>query len=134
MSWVADTCLLLDVLDADPIHGIKSAALLDEKSPDGLVVCPITFIELAPAFNCKLSFQEEFLQGLGASFSEPWTETDTHNAWEAWGRYIALKKKGKTGKRPIADLLIGSFALRFQGLLTRNKPDFQVLFPTLKLL
>jgi hypothetical protein len=33
----------------------------------------------------------------------------------------------------VADVLIGGFALRFDGLLTRNTGDFRQLFPSLRL-
>ncbi|MBM3833050.1 MAG: type II toxin-antitoxin system VapC family toxin [Verrucomicrobia bacterium] len=34
-------------------------------------------------------------------------------------------------KRPLADILIGAFALRFDGLLTRNETDFRSVFSQL---
>jgi hypothetical protein len=48
--------------------------------------------------------------------------------------YIARKRQGSVAKCPIADVLIGAFALRFQGLLTRNSSDFRQLFPSLPIL
>ena len=45
-----------------------------------------------------------------------------------------LRRAGPVPKRPLADVLIGAFALRFQGILTRNDADFRQLFPTLNLL
>jgi hypothetical protein len=36
MAWVVDTCLLIDVVEADPTFGTRSAKLLDSKRPDGL--------------------------------------------------------------------------------------------------
>jgi len=45
------------------------------------------------------------------------------------------KRRGhQTRKHPVADVLIGAFATRFEGLLTRNAGDFQKLFPSLGLL
>jgi hypothetical protein len=38
MAWAVDTCLLIDVAEADPIFGIGSAQLLDRLRPDGLVI------------------------------------------------------------------------------------------------
>ena len=58
MAWVVDTCLLIDVAEADPTFGAASARLL-------------------------------------------------------------------------ADILIGAFAMRFDGILTRNQADFRRAFPTL---
>jgi hypothetical protein len=34
----------------------------------------------------------------------------------------------------VAEVLIGAYALRFQGLITRNPGDFQRFFPNLNLL
>jgi hypothetical protein len=38
-----------------------------------------------------------------------------------------------TPKRPIADILIGAFATRFDGLITRKTSDLRALFPDLTL-
>jgi predicted nucleic acid-binding protein len=35
-------------------------------------------------------------------------------------------------RRPLADVLIGAFASRYQGLITRNTDDFASIFPDLK--
>jgi hypothetical protein len=51
MPWVVDTCLLIDVAEADPAFGVASARLLDVKRVDGLAICPVTNVELAPVFN-----------------------------------------------------------------------------------
>jgi hypothetical protein len=47
---------------------------------------------------------------------------------------VLAKRAGTAPKRPIADVLIGAFASRFDGMLTRNAKDFQAVFPGLKLL
>jgi len=79
MPWVVDTCLVIDVLDADPEYGAISADLLDGMSTEGL----------------------------------------------------RFKRSGEVSRRPVADLLIGAFSMRFDGLLTRNAGDFTRLFPDL---
>lgn len=66
MAWVVDTCLLIDVAGADPTFGVPSAQLLDTKRPDGLVLCPVTYVELAPVFNGDLKAQDEFLFNPGS--------------------------------------------------------------------
>ena len=38
MAWVVDTCLLIEVAEADPTFGQASAKLLDLKRADGLKV------------------------------------------------------------------------------------------------
>lgn len=133
MAWVIDTCLLIDVAEADPSFGIKSATLIDSKRAEGLAICPVTYAELAPVFNGDQKAQNEFLLKVGATWPEAWTLADTVSAHQAWHRYVIAKRAGKIPKRPIADVLIGAFASRFDGILTRNEPDFRAVFPNLKI-
>jgi len=134
MGWVVDTCLLLDIGLDDQKFGGKSEKLLARKLGDGLVICPVTFVELAPAFAGQFKPQEEFLFHLGIEWRESWTCEDTRNAGVAWSRHVQNRRCHQAGKRPVADVLIGAFASRFQGLLTRNGADFQRLFPELPLI
>lgn len=130
--WVVDTCVLIDVLEDDPAFGRSSAQALKDRLSGGLVIAPVTYIELAPAFGGSIALQEEFLRGAGVR-GEPWTTPDTSAAHQAWNRYVVSRRKGGITKRPVADVLIGAFALRFEGLVTRNTADFKSLFPRLKL-
>ena len=132
MAWVVDTCLLLDVGLDDPGFGRRSEALLQEKAGAGLLVCPVTFVELAPAFGGDLSALRQFLVGIPVGFEEVWQAGDTEAAARAWARHIGRKRAGRENRRPVADVLIGAFSLRFEGLLTRNGADFHRLFPKLK--
>lgn len=131
MAWVVDTCLILDVLDADPAHGEHSAELLDAFAPAGLVICPVTYIELAPAFEGDREKEEFFLQQVNVDFRVNWSRADTEHAHAAWNRYVLNKRRGTSPKRPIADIQIGAFSERFDGLLTRNPDDFRPTFPAL---
>ena len=134
MAWVVDTCILLDVGLDDPTFGGESERLLAEKLIEGLVVCPVTFVELAPAFSGHLDALEEFLLQLGVDHQEDWLTKDTANACEAWTRHVQKRRNHQATRRPVADVLIGAFALRHQGLLTRNTHDFRKLFPSLRLI
>lgn len=136
MAWVVDTCILLDVGLDDPAFGKGSEALLQKKAQDGLVVCPVTFIELAPAFAGNLGALRRFLSALTVDHAEPWQEQDTDKAARAWSRHIARRREypQHLAKRPVADALIGGFAMRFDGLITRNTGDFRKLFPGLRLI
>lgn len=134
MAWVVDTCLLIDVLEGDPQFGLSTAEALDSRGGDGLVVCPTSYAELAPAFQGDRSLQDEFLAGVGVDFQEGWHWEDTVRAHQAWNDFVRRKRAGQLPKRPLADILIGAFATRFQGLLTRNPADFEPIFPTLDLL
>lgn len=48
MAWVVDTCLVLDVAMRDPVFGVATANLFDAKRSEGLVLCPVSYVELAP--------------------------------------------------------------------------------------
>lgn len=131
MAWVVDTCLLIDVAEADPRFGVASAQLLDRLRPDGLIICPMSDVELAPVFEADESLQQQFLQNMAVSWQERWAEADTRAARLGWHDYVTRRRAGPVPKRPLADVLIGAFAMRFQGILTRNDADFRQLFPKL---
>ena len=133
MSWVVDTCLLLDVALKDSVFGIPTAAFLDSLRDEGLTVCPVSLVEISPAFDGNPKEVRNFLRICGAESNENWDADDTDAAAQAWARYVHLKKLGMSGRRPVADILIGGFAMRFQGLLTRNAGDFKPFFPRLRL-
>ena len=135
-AWVVDTCVILDIASNDPRFGAISARFLEDKLREGgLVIAPVTFVELAPLFNNQLDALKRFLNGACLNWHEPWTLADTEAAFEAWGRYVQLRHHGFSGRRPVdADLLIGAFASRFQGLITRNPRDFAACFPGMQIL
>lgn len=131
MSWVIDTCLVIDVLEDDTEFGVASARLIDSKAEAGLVIAPVTYIELAPAFLGDRRREDEFLGLLGVALPVVWSQQDTVMAHEAWDRYVNEKRKGQMEKRPLADIMIGAFACRHAGLMTRNPNDFTDVFPGL---
>jgi len=73
---------------------------------------------------------------VGADFEEPSNATDTDKAARAWARHIHGRRAAapRFPKGPMADALIGAFASRFEGLLTRNTADFRQLYPKLRLI
>lgn len=133
MAWVVDTCVLLDVLMEDPTFGRPSAQVLEACLEEGLVICPMTYVELSPALQGDRALQNEFLAGVGVSFRQDWTWADTVQAHQIWNEFVRRKRSGQLPRRPLADVLIGAFASRFQGLITRNPEDFTKLFPSLPL-
>jgi predicted nucleic acid-binding protein len=133
VTWVVDTAVLIDVLEDDPEFGEASAATLELLAGDGLAVCPVTYVELAPAFEGSQALLEEFLAGVGVSFAEDWTRADTLAAFEAWHAHVKRRRGGKGPRRPIADILTGAFAQRFQGLVTRNQDHLRPAFPQLEI-
>jgi predicted nucleic acid-binding protein len=124
VAWVVDTSVLLDIHMRDPTFGRRSAQCLARYLRNGLVACPVSYIEIAPAFSSQVELQIEFLQEVGVQWREPWTWSDTEAAHRLWGQYVEKKRADKTGRRPVADVLIEAFAQRFDGLITRNPKDF----------
>lgn len=133
MTWVVDTCVIIDVLDNDREFGQASARLLDRLSSEGLALCPVSYAELAPAFLGDLHRQNEFLDGIGIQYAVPWSWQDTQTAHRVWDRHVHLLRQRKVLRRPVADMLIGAFAAGRRGLLTRNAADFRSAFPKLKI-
>jgi len=131
--WVVDTCIVLDVLEHDPVFGRPSAELLQKLLPQRLTICPVTMVELSAAFSGDLAEQKRFLDQAGIAYGEPWTAADTEQACSAWNTYVAAKRQARAAKRPVADILIGGFAANRTGLVTRNPRDFTRWFPHLKL-
>lgn len=115
MAWVVDSCVLLDVALNDPVWGLRSAEILEARRPEGLVVCPVSVIEITPQFGGEIEEVRKFLAILGASDREGWLDADTRAAAQAWSADGAEKRKSggaRAGKRPVADLMIGAFATR----------------------
>ena len=80
-----------------------------------------------------MALQDEFLHGVGIDFRQDWTWADTQQAHQAWHRFIKLRRTRSLPRRPLADILVGAFASRYQGLVTRNAGDFAAIFPGIDL-
>lgn len=133
MAFVVDTNIVLDLWVNDPAFAKSSAACLANHFSDGLVISPVSYIELAPAFRGDWSMLEGYLTQLGISYAEPWTSQDTRKAHDLWNQYVSLKRQGLAPKRPVADVLIAAFATRCDGLITRNGSDFVWALPQSKI-
>ena len=131
--WVVDTCVILDILDGHPAFARPSALALDGRRKDGLIVAPITYVELAPAFNGDSESQDAFLSNLGITVTLGSRREFVLNAYHAWNDHIQRKRAGELKKRPIADVMIGAHALTVGGLITRNEDDFRSLYPALNI-
>ena len=133
MAWVVDSCVVLDIALDDPLFGSASAKCLQHALKDGLFLCPVTQIEIAPCFNGELRHIRAFASLIGAQLTMDWLPVDTEHAMKAWHTHIVKKKLGDAKRRPVADVLIGAFAMRAGGLITRNSKHFTALFPSLKM-
>lgn len=133
MSWVVDTSVVLDLVTGDPDFEPASSACLHAHLLDGLVVSPITFVELGPTFSGDALAAERFLQHISIGSSEFWMPEVSHLAHRLWHQHHIRRKQSGAVKRPAADVLIAAFASRFQGLITRNARDFRNIAPQLTL-
>lgn len=131
MTWVVDTCVIIDVLRGDETFSIKSSMALQAKLDDVLTIAPLTYVELAPEFNGDVEAQNAFLDGIWIQRDFGGSEETVIAAHKAWYEHVLRKRKGEARKRPIADIMIGAYAMQKGGLITRNEVDFRSLYPTL---
>src|SRR5258708_30143615 len=95
MVWVVDTSVLLDIHMQDPTFGRRSAQCLARYLRNGLVACPVSYIEIAPAFSSQVELQIEFLQEVGVQWREAWAWSDTTYSPTLCGPYLEKKRGGK---------------------------------------
>ncbi len=78
MPWVVDTSVLLDIRIGHPREAAEhSAQCLKRHAKAGLIVCPVTMIEMAPAFGGNFDTQQRWLDNLGIASRIPWDKKDT---------------------------------------------------------
>lgn len=133
MAWVVDTCVLLDIRLGDPNFVQTSVECLSRYSEEGLVLAPISYIELAPQFRGDRKTQDAFLNEYDVEAFAAWNDADTFSAHTLWATFTERRKVQSLSRRPVADVLIAAFAARFQGLITRNMEDFRKVAPNLPL-
>ncbi|MCG5054968.1 MAG: hypothetical protein KA712_18545 [Myxococcales bacterium] len=128
---VVDTCVLIDIADDDPTFGERSARCLEAHLASGLLLSPVSFIELAPVFDGSLRLLDEFLRGVGVTVADEFGEQERLAAFRGWAHHVSQKRTGNVKRRPVADALIGALALRHEGIITRNPRDFRSFYPTI---
>ena len=131
MTWVVDTCVVIDLVERDGEFSAASAAALSSKLDDSLVIAPITYVELAPVFDGDIERQNAFLRSAWIDFDFAGNGDAVLAAHRAWYDHVMRKRAGTAKKRPIADVLIGAYAMQKGGLITRNEDDFRALYPNL---
>jgi len=130
---VVDTCVLVDIADEDPDYALSSARCLAAHLNDGLVLSPVSYVELAPVFDGSTQLLDEFLAGVGVHVAEAFSAADRIAAFRAWGRHITEKRAGRSRRRPVADALIGALAVRHDGIITRNGADFRSFYSRVRI-
>ena len=131
MIWVVDTCIILDILDRHAEFAKSSSLAIQSKLDDVLTIAPITYVELAPALNGDIVEQNAFLDGMWIQRDFGGSEEAVLAAHKAWYEHVMRKRAGAAKKRPIADIMIGAYAMQKGGLITRNESDFRSLYQNL---
>jgi predicted nucleic acid-binding protein len=131
MTWVVDTCVLLDLACNDKSFAGCAAEAIQSKMDDVLTIAPLTYVELAPQFLGNAAQQDEFLRSLWIECDFDGSRDAVLAAHKAWYAHISRKRAGQVAKRPIADIMIGAYAMQKGGLITRNEADFRSLYPDL---
>ena len=131
MILVVDTCVVIDLIERDSEFGAVSAAALASKIDDSFVIAPITYVELGPVFDGDRERQDAFLKESWIDFDFAGNKDAVLVAHKAWYEHVLRRRKGEVTKRPIADVMIGAYALQKGGLITRNEDDFRSLYPDL---
>ena len=72
----------------DPSFGATSATCLAWHLGDGLAICPISYIEMAPAFREDHRLREAFLRQAGVSWMEAWQWQDTGTVDRLWADHM----------------------------------------------
>jgi predicted nucleic acid-binding protein len=134
MAWVVDTSVVVDLVTGDPLFEPKSILCLQAHLSDGLVISPVTFVELGPSFSGDDVATEVFLRSSRIGTAEFWSPDDSVLAHRLWHQFQLRRRQQLIVKRPVADVLIAAFAERFQGIITRNAADFRNILPTLKVI
>ena len=104
---------------------------LQSKMDDVLTIAPITYVEFAPAFRGNVEAQDAFLAALWIRYDFAGNRDAIFAAHKSWYEHVLRKRSGMAEKRPIADVMIGAYALSKGGLITRNEADFKSLYPNL---
>ena len=126
MIYSVDTCVLLDILLPDPVHGIPSREVLKKASENGrLSICSIVYAELCPQFASRTAL-DVFLNETGIDVF-PFTREVLWKAGREWKDYVA--RGGKRKDRIIPDFLIGAFSsVKADSLITRDKGFYKEYF------
>jgi predicted nucleic acid-binding protein len=131
MSVLIDTNIVLDVVaDNSAFRDWASEALTEALQSGEIIINPIVYAELAPAFRVQ-AFLDAFLTD-GSFLLEtiPWSAS--FRTGEVYKTYL---ERGGTRTAPLADFFIGAHAeVQSYALMTRDISKYRSYFPSVPLI
>ena len=117
-AWLVDTNVLIDVLQADPLFGLRSLSALERLGAEGvLVINPVVYAELAAWIHSKERLDTLLPADLFRREALP-----IEAAFLAGRAFRRYKDQGGEKPRMLADFLIGAHAaVRGYGLVSRDR-------------
>lgn len=118
MITAVDTNILIDILEPDPVHGLRSKEALKKCLHEGAVVaCDVVWAEVATAYGEDQDNLADALRTMRIGFSAMSYEA-AMSAARSWHGY---RRRGGGRDRIAADFLIGGHAAaQTERLLTRD--------------
>jgi predicted nucleic acid-binding protein len=113
-----DTHILIDILEPDPVHGLRSKEALKKCLREGAVVaCDVVWAEVATAYGHNSEQLVEAMKAMRIGYSAMGMEAALEAA-RSWHNY---RRRGGGRDRIAADFLIGGYAAaQAERLLTRD--------------
>ena len=126
MITAVDNNILIDILEPDPVYGLRSKEALKKCLREGAVVaCDVVWAEVATAYGNNQSDLVEVLQVMRIGFSAMSMESAL-GAARSWHNY---RRRGGGRDRIAADFLIGGHAAAHaERLLTRDLGFYRKYF------
>ena len=90
MAWVVDTSVVVDLVTGDPLFEPAATTCLQALG-DGIVISPVTFVELGPSFSGDDEAAAAFLKSSHIGMSEFWSPADTVRAHRPIGNMCGIQ-------------------------------------------
>lgn len=131
MAVLVDSNVLLDVASEDPRWVEWSSLQIQVASrADRLVINPIIYAEIAPAFSTAESLDRWLDTGVFDRLPLPYNA-----GWLASKAFVQYRRSGGSRPTPLPDFYIGAHAVvESHRLLTRDPARYRTYFPSIELI